>query len=93
MTRAGRRGLADCAAVALVALLAPVSAQRAASPQRLPPLDSSYPLPPLPAQSPRNASYAIEARLDDVRHTIEGTLDLEWRNTTGAPQRRFPLHL
>jgi hypothetical protein len=93
MTRALRRGLAGGAAVALVALLAPAAVQRAAPPPRLPPLEPSYPLPALPAQSPRNASYTIEARLDVVRHTIEGTLELEWRNTTGAPQQRFPFHL
>src|SRR5438105_893427 len=50
-------------------------------------------LPPLPTESPRNANYTIEARLDPERHTIEGTLVLEWRNTTGAPQSTFPFHL
>ncbi|MET0553372.1 MAG: M1 family metallopeptidase [Vicinamibacteria bacterium] len=89
MKRTSRRILAG----ALLALVAPVPAQRAATPLRLPPLESAYPLPPLPSQSPRNASYAIEALLDVDRHTIEGTLELEWRNTTGAPQRTFPFHL
>jgi hypothetical protein len=50
-------------------------------------------LPPLPDRSPRNASYTIRARLDDVRHRIEGQLELEWRNTTGSPQSTFPFHL
>jgi hypothetical protein len=50
-------------------------------------------LPPLPKQSPRNASYTIEARLDPERHTIQGSLVLEWRNTTGQPQATFPFHL
>src|SRR5688500_12591267 len=50
-------------------------------------------LPPLPAQSPRNASYTIRARLDPGTHRIEGKLDLQWRNTTGAPQSAFPFHL
>src|SRR5687768_4994186 len=61
---------------------------------RLPPLpgpDSG--LPPLPAQSPRNASYTIHARLDPEAHRIDGRLVLEWRNTTGAPQSAFPFHL
>jgi hypothetical protein len=50
-------------------------------------------LPPLPAQSPRNANYTIDARLDPERHTIQGSLVLEWRNTTGRPQTEFPFHL
>ena len=37
-------------------------------------------LPPLPERSPRNASYSIDARLDPERHTVEGTLVLDWRN-------------
>ena len=50
-------------------------------------------LPPLPAQSPRNANYTIDARLDPERHTIQGSLVLEWRNTTGQAQSAFPFHL
>lgn len=58
----------------------------------LPPLTEEG-LPPLPAQSPRNANYTIDARLDADRHTVDGTLVLEWRNTTGQPQATFPFHL
>jgi len=50
-------------------------------------------LPPLPAASPRNANYTIDARLDTERHTIQGSLVLEWRNTTGQPQSALPFHL
>src|SRR4051812_10118834 len=50
-------------------------------------------LPPLPAQSPRNANYTIDARLDPERHTMDGSLVLEWRNTTGQPQSALPFHL
>src|SRR5262245_56558454 len=50
-------------------------------------------LPDLPAQSPRNASYSIDARLDPERHTLQGSLVLEWRNTTGQPQDTLPFHL
>lgn len=89
LKRTSRRILAG----ALLALLAPAPGPRAAVPVRLPPLPAPGELPPLPAQSPRNASYTIEARLDDARHTIDGTLELEWRNTTGAPQSTFPFHL
>jgi hypothetical protein len=50
-------------------------------------------LPPLPEVSPRNASYAIEARLDPEKRTIAGALVLEWRNTTDQALSTFPFHL
>src|SRR4051812_25660606 len=59
----------------------------------VPPLADDPTLPPLPAQSPRNASYTIKARLDPEAHVIDGQLELTWRNTTGAPQSTFPFHL
>jgi len=65
---------------------------RAAPP--LPPLDlPGPPLPPLPERSARNANYTIEARLDPERHVIDGSLVLEWRNTSGTPLLSFPFHL
>ena len=57
----------------------------------LPAADAS--LPPLAGQSPRNASYTIQARLDPEAHRIDGKLALDWRNTTGRPQSSFPFHL
>ncbi len=80
----------------LVLLLAPRSAIRGDAPARspgLPPLVADPSLPPLPAQSPRNASYTIQARLDPDQHALQGSEVLEWRNTTGAPQSTFPFHL
>ena len=50
-------------------------------------------LPPLPERSPRNANYSIDARLDPERHTIDGALVLDWRNTSGVPLSSFPFHL
>jgi hypothetical protein len=50
-------------------------------------------LPPLPAVSPRTASYSIDARLDPDRRRIEGALVLEWRNTADRPLASFPFHL
>ncbi|MCI4355063.1 MAG: hypothetical protein L3K06_06840, partial [Thermoplasmata archaeon] len=50
-------------------------------------------LPNLPASSPRNASYSIDARFDPRSHTIEGTLLLDWRSTSGVPLSTFPFHL
>jgi hypothetical protein len=50
-------------------------------------------LPPLPAESPRNANYTIQARLDPEKHEVAGSLVLEWRNTADRPLDRFPFHL
>ena len=50
-------------------------------------------LPALPERSPRNANYTIEARLDPERHVIDGSLILDWRNTSGVPLSLFPFHL
>lgn len=50
-------------------------------------------LPPLPEESPRNASYTIDARLDPERHTIDGSLVLDWRNTSDQALSSFPFHL
>jgi hypothetical protein len=61
--------------------------------EQLPPLEAPYPLPPLPETSARNASYTIEARLDPGKHTIDGTLVLEWRNTGTVAVDNFPFHL
>ncbi len=60
---------------------------------KLPPLEASYPLPPLPVHSARNANYTIEARLLPAAHTIEGRLVLEWRNTSDSTLATFPFHL
>jgi hypothetical protein len=60
-------------------------------PRPAPPDDPT--LPPIPTQSARNANYTIDARLDPERHTIDGALVLEWRNTTGRPQSDLPFHL
>ena len=50
-------------------------------------------LPPLPDASPRNASYTIDARLDPDKRTIEGSLVLDWRNTSDQALASFPFHL
>jgi len=50
-------------------------------------------LPPLPERSARNANYTIDARLDPEQHTLEGSLVLEWRNTSESAVDAFPFHL
>ena len=50
------------------------------------------PLPPL-GHLARNANYTIEARLDPDRHTIEGGLVLDRRNTADVALSTFPFHL
>jgi hypothetical protein len=46
-----------------------------------------------PAVSPRNASYAIDARLDPATRRLTGTERLTWRNPTGRPARNLRFHL
>jgi hypothetical protein len=73
--------------------IAPCAAAREA-PQTAPLL--SHPDAPLPPRTPRSeriANYSIDARLDPVAHTVEGSLVLEWRNTSGMPVSAFPFHL
>jgi hypothetical protein len=86
-------GLALATLAALHASRAQVRAEAAGAYPGLPSLEADYPLPPLPTQSARNANYTIEARLDPIRHTIEGKLLLEWRNTSDRPLSTFPFHL
>jgi hypothetical protein len=50
-------------------------------------------LPELPSTSPRNASYSIDARLDPDAHTLDGTLELRWRNISKVTVQSFPFHL
>jgi len=50
-------------------------------------------LPPLPDQSPRIANYTIDARIDPDARSVQGTLVLEWRNSSEQALDRFPFHL
>jgi hypothetical protein len=94
--RPGTAG-AMIAALAVASLAFPLA--RASSPGHVrrplpPPAPRDAPgLPPLPEQSPRNASYTIEARLDPEKRTLAGTLVLEWRNTGDQALSSFPFHL
>src|SRR4051795_461316 len=45
------------------------------------------------ARSPRNASYAITARLDPGSRTIAGSEILTWRNTASIPATTLRFHL
>jgi hypothetical protein len=101
MTRPRRRLLLLVLAVAAAATLPPRAAGRSAPAgitqpgweRALPAVVPDATLPPLPERSPRIASYSIAARLDPVAHSIDGRLELEWRNETGAPVSAFPFHL
>ncbi len=46
-----------------------------------------------PARSPRNANYAIEARLDVSRRILAGTETITWRNITSHATSELRLHL
>ena len=90
----------------VLALALPWAAMRGAAPTlaagapaarpagRLPPLPAAdAKLPPLREHCDPIANYTIDARLDPERHTIDGSLVLEWRNTSGVPLSAFPFHL
>jgi len=72
----------------------PASAQTAPPPhwfeQGAPPWDADL---VLPDTSDRIANYTMHVRLDTATNIISGSALLEWRNTTGQPQRSFPFHL
>ncbi|MFI5006827.1 MAG: M1 family metallopeptidase [Solirubrobacterales bacterium] len=87
-----RRLLLTLACLVLMASsLAPVRGE--APPGGLPSLESAYLLPPHPTRSPRIANYTIEVLFDPVKHTVDGTLVLEWLNTSGKELHDFPFHL
>ena len=48
---------------------------------------------PSPVLSPRNASYAITARLDPASRTLSGDELLTWRNTSSVPAATLRFHL
>src|SRR5437016_1040893 len=88
-----RTSLAALAGLAVLAGREPARGEAPSPMPTLPSLEAPYPLPPLPAVSPRIANYAIEARLDPDTHTIEGTLVLDWRNSSTIALQDFPFHL
>lgn len=63
------------------------------------PIAPQLPAPPSPrapgsaALSPRNASYAITARLDSKSRTLTGDEILTWRNISGTPATTLRFHL
>jgi hypothetical protein len=79
--------------VAVAALLILVGATIPAA--RQPPAAQPAASPPAgtPALSPRNASYAITARLDPKSRTLTGDEILTWRNTSNIAATRLRFHL
>ena len=78
--------------IAIVALLA---LSGAGVPAQLPSTPTPAPGAPAaaPARSPRNASYAITARLDPANRTLKGDALLTWRNTAAVPATTLQFHL
>ena len=78
---------------ALVALLIIAEAAVPVVPQ--PPAAPPAPAPGgvTSARSPRNAGYAITARLDPASRTITGNEIVTWRNTSNAPAPTLRFHL
>jgi hypothetical protein len=63
------------------------------APAQPPPAAAVAPAVPAGARSPRNASYAISARLDPSTRTLSGEGRLTWRNTAGIPATTLRFHL
>ena len=77
---------------ALVALLLVGEAGITVAPRPSTPQPSAN-LPAAAPRSPRNASYAITARLDPKSRTISGDEILTWRNTSNIAATTLRLHL
>jgi Peptidase family M1 domain len=84
------------AMVTTLAVLAMADTQSAPQP---PPAVARDPTKPAeisattPARSPRNASYAITARLDPASRTLKGEELVTWRNTSATPAASLRFHL
>ena len=58
-----------------------------------PPSTVAAAAPAQTARSPRNASYAINVRLDPASRTLKGDELLTWRNITATPATSLRFHL
>ncbi|HXV75712.1 MAG TPA: hypothetical protein VD788_05280, partial [Candidatus Polarisedimenticolaceae bacterium] len=56
-------------------------------------LTSAAPVAALDRQSPRNANYTIEVRLDPVTRMLAGRQRLTWRNIRTRPTSELWFHL
>jgi hypothetical protein len=77
--------------VAFGALVASNGVGLRADPQ--PPSTVAAAAPAQTARSPRNASYAINVRLDPASRTLKGDELLTWRNITATPATSLRFHL
>lgn len=94
MTIGGCRRPARWAAVAAGIAAASCHGERPApSPRPLPAVDALPSRHRVEPESPRIANYRIDARYDAVAHTIDGRMDLTWRNAGASPVDRLPFHL
>jgi hypothetical protein len=59
----------------------------------LPAADGYIPVRGQTPRSPRIANYKIDATLDVVRHHIDATQTLTWKNTGQTPVTQLPFHL
>jgi peptidase M1-like protein len=78
---------------AVVVLLAFAAAAGPSQPPAAAPAPSAQTAAPEPILSPRNASYAITARLDPASRTIRGDEILTWRNTAATSATTLQFHL
>ena len=88
-------GLACCVGLLTLNMLTGATAEQRTSqpepraPARVPVAASAD----QPTRSPRNANYAITARLDPSSRTLTGEQILTWRNTSSIPATTLRFHL
>src|ERR1700741_2353805 len=76
--------------IVLSLLAAACTASTPPVPKSAPPPVATLAKKPLPE---RVVPYQIDARFDAVKHTVDATETLTYRNLTGQPQDTFPFHL
>src|SRR6185503_9090566 len=89
----GRIGRVFARCAALMALLLVGEAAIGVAPQAPAPTSATAPPTATSPRSPRNASYAITARLDPASRTISGSEILTWRNTSNVAADTLRFHL
>ena len=94
---ARRLAAASVLAVAATISVLTQAGRNTPPPAQPPPRDPAPAAPAAPgaaaARSPRNANYAITARLDPASRTLKGEQLVTWRNTASVPAPTLRFHL
>src|SRR5262245_30502598 len=76
-----------------VAIVVAVTARQQTPVEQAPASAAAGVAVPSEGQSPRNANYEIEARLDEEAKTIRGSETIRWRNITATATTELQFHL